>query len=64
MPSVAFCESGTVSADLFKGLTYRCVGPTRGGRVTAVAGIPSRSGTFFLGATGGGVWKTTDFGTN
>ncbi|MCJ7680511.1 MAG: hypothetical protein MUP70_07290 [Candidatus Aminicenantes bacterium] len=64
VPSVAFCESGTVSADLFKGLTYRCVGPTRGGRVTAVAGIPSRSGTFFLGATGGGVWKTTDFGTN
>lgn len=46
----------------FKSLKYRCIGPTRGGRVTAVAGIPSAPGTFYMGATGGGVWKTTDFG--
>ncbi|MCB0636128.1 MAG: hypothetical protein KDC54_05900, partial [Lewinella sp.] len=42
---------------------YRTVGPYRGGRVTAVAGIAAEPGTFYLGATGGGVWKTTDFGT-
>jgi photosystem II stability/assembly factor-like uncharacterized protein len=41
---------------------FRCVGPTRGGRVTAVAGVRQRAGEFYMGATGGGVWKTTDFG--
>lgn len=44
------------------GLKYRCIGPSRGGRVTAVAGIPSEPTTFFMGATGGGVWKTVDAG--
>ncbi|MGH7569928.1 MAG: WD40/YVTN/BNR-like repeat-containing protein [Gemmatimonadales bacterium] len=47
---------------LFQGLRYRLVGPSRGGRVTAVAGAPQQPGTFYLGATGGGVWKTTDYG--
>ena len=41
---------------------YRCVGPTRGGRVTAVAGVASDPTTYYLGATGGGVWKTEDYG--
>jgi photosystem II stability/assembly factor-like uncharacterized protein len=50
------------NSTFFRGLKYRCIGPTRGGRVTAVAGVPSAPGTFFMGATGGGVWKTTDFG--
>ena len=43
-------------------LTYRNIGPTRGGRVTAVAGAASQPGTFYIGATGGGVWKTTNYG--
>jgi photosystem II stability/assembly factor-like uncharacterized protein len=47
---------------LYAGLTYRMIGPTRGGRVTAVAGVPSQPHVFYLGATGGGVWKTTDYG--
>jgi photosystem II stability/assembly factor-like uncharacterized protein len=38
------------------------VGPFRGGRVTAVAGHPAQPLTFYFGATGGGVWKTTDAG--
>lgn len=41
---------------------YRNIGPTRGGRVTTVEGVVSRPGTFYMGATGGGVWKTTDYG--
>jgi photosystem II stability/assembly factor-like uncharacterized protein len=45
-------------------LQYRAVGPTRGGRVTAVAGTAMEPGTFYLGATGGGIWKTTDYGTS
>ena len=51
-----------VSADLFAGLEYRMVGPSRGGRATAVAGHRAQPSTFYLGATGGGVWKTTDYG--
>jgi photosystem II stability/assembly factor-like uncharacterized protein len=47
---------------LFADLEYRCIGPSRGGRVTAVTGIASQPSTFFMGATGGGVWKTTDYG--
>ena len=46
----------------FRGLTYRSIGPYRGGRVTAVEGITSKPYTFFMGSTGGGVWKTTDAG--
>jgi len=47
---------------LFQGLRYRMIGPSRGGRVTAVAGHRDTPGTFFMGATGGGVWKTDDYG--
>lgn len=50
-------------AQHFTALHYRNVGPSRGGRVTAVAGVASAPSTFYLGATGGGVWKTTDYGT-
>lgn len=49
---------------LFKALKYRCIGPSRGGRVTAVTGIPDQPSTFYMGAAGGGVWKTTDYGMN
>ena len=47
----------------FEALTYRTVGPERGGRVTTVTGTALEPGTFYLGASGGGVWKTTDYGT-
>lgn len=45
-------------------LTWRNVGPHRGGRATAVAGVPSQPFTFYMGATGGGVWKTGDGGVS
>ncbi|HMB54227.1 MAG TPA: glycosyl hydrolase, partial [Thermoanaerobaculia bacterium] len=38
------------------------VGPFRGGRSTAVAGVVGQPGTYYMGTTGGGVWKTTDYG--
>ncbi|MDE2975413.1 MAG: hypothetical protein OXU64_11975 [Gemmatimonadota bacterium] len=47
---------------LFGSLRYRYAGPSRGGRVTAVAGHRAHPSTFYMGATGGGVWKTTDRG--
>jgi len=53
---------GPYDPALFEGLEYRMVGPTRGGRVTAVAGHRSHPYTFYMGSTGGGVWKTDDAG--
>ena len=50
--------------DLFNSLSYRLVGPYRGGRVTAVSGVPGDPMTYYMGSTGGGVWKTTDAGKN
>ena len=47
---------------IFNGLRWRSIGPYRGGRVTAVAGHRAQPHTFYMGATGGGVWKTTDAG--
>jgi len=46
----------------FQELTFRMVGPTRGGRATTVAGHPDHPHTFYAGFTGGGVWKTDDAG--
>ena len=48
----------------FKGLQWRSIGPYRGGRSVAVAGVPSQPMVYYFGATGGGVWKTTDGGVN
>ncbi|HEU5132426.1 MAG TPA: hypothetical protein VFT26_10000, partial [Pyrinomonadaceae bacterium] len=45
-------------------MQYRSIGPYRGGRSAAVAGVPSQPFVFYYGATGGGVWKTTDGGIN
>ena len=52
----------SVDPALFKGLHYRMVGPNRGGRVTAVTGVPREPATFYMGVASGGVWKTTDAG--
>ncbi len=47
---------------LFDALAFRMVGPFRGGRSTAVTGIAHEPHTFFMGSTGGGVWKSTNAG--
>ncbi len=59
----ALISSLAVAATTFDAFEYRNVGPTRGGRATAVAGTVLEPGTFYLGASGGGVWKTLDYGT-
>jgi photosystem II stability/assembly factor-like uncharacterized protein len=53
----------TVDPSFYSSMQYRLVNFSRGGRATAVAGIPSQPLTFYMGAAGGGVWKTTDAGT-
>jgi len=57
-------SNATYDPLLFKGLKYRCIGPSRGGRVTTVTGIASQPSVFYMGAAGGGVWKTIDYGRN
>ena len=57
-------ESDNDLTDVIKNLKYRNVGPTRGGRVTTVHGVESQKNVFYMGTTGGGVWKTSDFGNN
>ncbi|HWO88503.1 MAG TPA: glycosyl hydrolase [Gemmatimonadales bacterium] len=49
---------------LFHALQWRSIGPYRGGRVTAVEGVVGEPYVYYMGATGGGVWKTTDGGMN
>jgi photosystem II stability/assembly factor-like uncharacterized protein len=51
-----------VPAELVNGLKWRLIGPFRGGRAVAVAGVPGNSATFYFGAVNGGIWKTTDAG--
>ncbi len=51
-----------ISERLYESMKYRNIGPFRGGRSTTVTGIPDDIFTFYMGATGGGVWKTTDGG--
>ena len=52
----------SVDPALFKGLRYRLVGPSRGGRVTTVTGVPSQPKTFYMGVASGGLFRTTDSG--
>jgi len=48
--------------DTFQEMHWRNIGPFRGGRTKAAAGIPDQPNVFYIGATNGGVWKTTDYG--
>ncbi|WP_318344481.1 WD40/YVTN/BNR-like repeat-containing protein [Flagellimonas baculiformis] len=61
--SLLFFVTCALAAQDFKAFEYRTIGPSRGGRVTTVTGTPMLPGTFYLGASGGGVWKTDDYGT-
>src|SRR4051794_16607967 len=54
----------SVDPALFKGMRYRLVGPSRGGRVTTVTGVPSQPRTFYMGVASGGVFRTTDGGVS
>jgi photosystem II stability/assembly factor-like uncharacterized protein len=61
LPTVAAIAQ-PVPPELMNGLKWRLIGPFRGGRVVAVAGVPGDSTTFYFGSVNGGIWKTTDAG--
>src|SRR5215831_16791296 len=51
-----------INPELFKSLHWRSIGPFRGGRTRAVAGVPSQPNVFYIAQVNGGVWKTDDYG--
>ena len=51
-----------VDPKLFQELRWRLIGPFRGGRTLAVAGVRGKPEVFYFGSVGGGVWKTNDAG--
>jgi photosystem II stability/assembly factor-like uncharacterized protein len=55
-------QTQTIDPAMFRGLRWRSIGPARGGRSQAVAGSAARPLEYYFGATGGGLWKTTDGG--
>ncbi len=58
-------SSAEFDSTLYRDMEFRTVGPTRGGRVTAVEGHRQHPQTFYMGAAGGGgVWRTTDYGNS
>src|SRR5882762_7419888 len=54
--------SAQVNSDLLQSFHWRNIGPFRGGRTRAVAGVPSEPNVFYIAQVNGGVFKTTDYG--
>jgi len=52
------------SQELFDAVKWRSIGPYRGGRSCAITGVVGKPNLFYMGVTGGGVWKTEDAGQN
>jgi photosystem II stability/assembly factor-like uncharacterized protein len=60
----AGADAQTYSPRLFSQMSWRPIGPLRGGRGRAVAGVPTEPNTFYIGNDDGGVWKSTDYGNS
>ena len=63
IPAFADIDPESFPSDL-RAMEWREIGPFRGGRSAAVTGIPGDRDTYYFGATGGGVWKTINGGTD
>ena len=59
---VVQASAQTFDPSLFQELAWRAIGPYRGGRTRALAGVPNQPNVFYVGAVNGGVWKTNDYG--
>ena len=63
LPAQVQSTSTTYDPKYFDKLKWRNIGPLRGGRSLGATGSPGRPNEYYFGATGGGLWKTTDGGT-
>ncbi|MBT8070354.1 MAG: glycosyl hydrolase, partial [Gammaproteobacteria bacterium] len=61
--ATVYAKNIDVTASQLDGLEWREIGPYRGGRVTTVTGVPGRPMLYYMGATGGGLWRTENAGT-
>jgi photosystem II stability/assembly factor-like uncharacterized protein len=61
--AVGIASAQQIPESLYSEMKWRMIGPFRGGKVNAVAGVAGNPGVYYFGADGGGVWKTTDGGT-
>jgi photosystem II stability/assembly factor-like uncharacterized protein len=62
VPAGPRADGPRLDAALFAEMRWRMIGPFRGGRTKAAAGVPGRPNVFYVGAVNGGVWRTTDYG--
>lgn len=61
-PAAAASAKVSFDESLYNSISWRSIGPYRGGRSAAVTGVPGSPKLFYFGATGGGVWRTKDGG--
>ncbi len=61
--SKASSSTKNYDSKLYDGIQWRNIGPFRGGRSAAVTGVPGKPNLYYMGATGGGVWRTKDAGS-
>ncbi|WP_436516124.1 WD40/YVTN/BNR-like repeat-containing protein [Ekhidna sp. To15] len=61
--SKASSNTKSYNSKLYDGIQWRNIGPFRGGRSAAVTGVPGKPNLYYMGATGGGVWRTKDAGS-
>ncbi|HEX5459943.1 MAG TPA: hypothetical protein VFX20_08220, partial [Steroidobacteraceae bacterium] len=59
---VPLLQAQPLDPSLYSSLSWRLIGPFRGGRVTAVTGVPGQPNHFYFGSVGGGVWETRNAG--
>ncbi len=59
---VVLASAQTFDPALFREMSWRSIGPIRGGRTRSLAGVPNQPNVFYIGAVNGGVWKTNDYG--
>ena len=70
IPTFGFCkkeqqtQTPAIDSAVLSNLQYRNIGPFRGGRSAAVCGVDGNPDLYYMGSTGGGVWKTEDAGQN
>src|SRR5207302_3931029 len=62
LTTISQASAQQFNPDLFTSLHWRSIGPFRGGRTRAVAGVPSQPNVFYIAQVNGGVWKTNDYG--
>src|SRR5881275_305049 len=62
IPLIRVLRAQDIPPSLYSEMKWRMIGPFRAGKVNSVAGLPGNPAVYYMGADGGGVWKTTDGG--